>query len=126
MELLLFHGGIKRDEGNNPRRALSLEGLGKKRILWRDVDRVKPSVNFLAAIRSISRNSGDADAIRVSLHGEIRERNVEQSRAKRLVSRHSPPSTSQRSKWGIKREKKKKKIEERKIEKKLLSSGISC
>lgn len=73
MELLLFHGEIKRDEGNNPWRALSLEGLGKKRILWRDVDRVKPSVNFLAAIRSVSRNSGDADAIRVSLHGEIRE-----------------------------------------------------
>lgn len=73
MELLLFHGGIKRDEGNNPWRALSLEGLSKKRILWRDVDRVKPSVNFLAAIRSVSRNSGDADAIRVSLHGEIRE-----------------------------------------------------
>lgn len=61
----------RNETGNN--RVLSLERLGKKRILWRDVDRVKPSVNFPAAIRSISRNSGDADAIRVSLHGEIRE-----------------------------------------------------
>lgn len=41
-------------------------------------------------------------------------RNVEQSRAKRLVSRRSPPSTSQRRKW----KKEEKKIERRKIEEK--------
>lgn len=52
---------------------LRKDWVKSKSILWRDVDRVKPSVNFPAAIRSISRNSGDADAIRVSLHGEIRE-----------------------------------------------------
>lgn len=61
----------------------------------------------------------------VSPYMEKFVRNVEQSRAKRLVSRHSPPSTSQRRKSRKKEEK--KKIERRKIEKKrcLLSSGIS-
>lgn len=73
MELLLFHGGMKRDEGNLGGFYLRKDWVKSKSILWRDVDRVKPSVNFPAAIRSISRNSGDADAIRVSLHGEIRE-----------------------------------------------------
>lgn len=32
MELLLFHGGMKRDEGNNPWRVLSSERLGKKQV----------------------------------------------------------------------------------------------